>query len=88
MGKPLRKRLKARFYLYYRFLQDAETGQRGYILTSNLSYLEPYELAVGEAMKRIDDLASTIADNPKQVEQVKIIRKLAIGKLEGAQGYG
>jgi CHASE3 domain sensor protein len=38
-------------------LRDAETGQRGYLLTGNQIYLRPYE----EAMERIDgDLQSLV----------------------------
>ncbi|WP_292050799.1 MULTISPECIES: response regulator [unclassified Brevundimonas] len=54
---------------------DAETGQRGYLLTGNPSYLSPYERAVADADRRLDDLSALTADNPIQtgyVEQVRI----------------
>ena len=37
-------------------LQDAETGQRGYLLTGNDAYLEPFILATG----RIDDIVAEL----------------------------
>ena len=40
-------------------LLDAETGQRGYLLTSSASYLEPYRLAIadiGADLKALRDL--------------------------------
>jgi PAS domain S-box-containing protein len=51
-------------------LKDAETGERGYIITGDDAYLQPYEAA----LKRIDGhilrLNRLTADNPN--EQVKI----------------
>lgn len=35
----------------FSMLQDAETGQRGYLLTGDQAFLEPYE----EALKQIGD---------------------------------
>src|ERR1700761_5361997 len=34
-------------------IQDAETGQRGFLLTGNARYLEPYEKAVQDASPRL-----------------------------------
>jgi len=38
-------------------LEDAETGQRGFLLTEREAYLEPYNAAVGKAADRLDLLA-------------------------------
>src|SRR5438094_368038 len=35
-------------------LRDAETGQRGYLLTGDQQYLEPYQRALGEIEKQLD----------------------------------
>ena len=35
-------------------LEDAETGQRGFLLTEREAYLEPYNAAVGKAADRLD----------------------------------
>jgi signal transduction histidine kinase/CheY-like chemotaxis protein len=52
-------------------LQDAETGQRGYLVTHDPEYLQPYF----EGRKLLDgDLArlrDTITDNPEQVEDAR-----------------
>jgi hypothetical protein len=37
--------------------QDAETGQRGYLLTGNDRYLEPYQAAVADVISRTDTIA-------------------------------
>ena len=47
-------------------LKDAETGERGFIITGSSEYLEPYQ----SAMRQIDDQLRTVkeltADNPRQ----------------------
>lgn len=50
-----------------RLLQDAETGQRGYLLTLNPGFLRPYEDAVqqiGAAEKRLTAAVSDLNDHP------------------------
>jgi len=37
-------------------LTDAETGQRGFIITGERSYLQPYESALGELGRAYEDL--------------------------------
>jgi CheY-like chemotaxis protein/signal transduction histidine kinase/CHASE3 domain sensor protein len=46
--------------------QDAETGQRGYLLTGNDRYLEPYQSAVADVASRVEEIASLTQDNPTQ----------------------
>ncbi len=47
-------------------LVDAETGQRGYIVTGEDPYLEPYESAIPRIEVLAQDLRRLIADNPSQ----------------------
>jgi len=51
-------------------VKDAETGQRGYILTGNDIYLAPYS----RALRRMDELAKEVgrltADNPDQQQRL------------------
>ncbi len=42
---------------------NAETGQRGYLLTGDEAYLAPYETGAGIVRERIDGYRSLIADN-------------------------
>ena len=44
-------------------LKDAETGQRGFVLTGEERYLEPYNAAAGEIQHDIDALAALTRDN-------------------------
>lgn len=66
-------------------LKDAETGQRGYLLTGDEQYLEPYSNAVSQISPQLDALASLIADNPPQVQSVAALRVLAAEKLSELQ---
>src|SRR5215510_8840080 len=44
-------------------MDDAETGERGYLLTGEKSYLEPYQSAVGSINARVEKLAQLTSDN-------------------------
>ncbi|AYO76399.1 response regulator [Sphingobium yanoikuyae] len=55
--------------------QDAETGQRGYLLTSDRGYLEPYENAVATMPGRLDALARLTRDNPTQQNNLARLRR-------------
>jgi signal transduction histidine kinase/DNA-binding response OmpR family regulator/CHASE3 domain sensor protein len=46
--------------------QDAETGQRGYLLTGDRRYLEPYQAATSAIASKAEDLRSLTRDNPVQ----------------------
>src|SRR5437016_1443332 len=51
-------------------VDDAELGQRGYILTGRSGYLQLYNTAVGQMNPRIDDLARLTADSSVQQRSV------------------
>src|SRR6478736_462505 len=44
-------------------LKDAETGQRGYLLTKEADFLEPYNGAFETALKEIDEVKLLTVDN-------------------------
>lgn len=46
--------------------QDAETGQRGFLLTGSQTYLEPYSTAMAALPDRLEAVASLTKDNPTQ----------------------
>ncbi|MCA1802302.1 MAG: CHASE3 domain-containing protein [Rhodothermaceae bacterium] len=52
-------------------LQDAETGQRGYLLTGNYDYLEPYNNSLWEIDLELFRLQSLTNDNPLQQEIIE-----------------
>lgn len=45
---------------------DAETGCRGYVLTGDDSYLEPYARALSQIHQNVAELRELTADNPRQ----------------------
>src|SRR5882672_1044583 len=46
--------------------KDAETGQRGYVITGADAFLEPYRSALVEIDKTFDLVRKLTADNPNQ----------------------
>jgi len=55
-------------------VKDAETGARGYVITGQDSYLEPYESAMARMKDELAPLALLIAANPTQQARVPILR--------------
>ena len=62
-------------------VQDAETGQRGYLLTGNDRYLEPYNSAVEELPSRISAIDALIQDDPAQRSNLAQVRRHVGAKL-------
>ena len=61
---------------------DAETGQRGYLLTGNETYLEPYDKAVVTVQANLDELRNRYLKSPDDLQQFanlsrEVSRKLA-----------
>ncbi|HEX5269251.1 MAG TPA: CHASE3 domain-containing protein, partial [Gemmataceae bacterium] len=52
-------------------LKDAETGQRGFLLTGEASYLQPYEDARQSIETSLARLQELTADNPAQQQRLK-----------------
>jgi len=50
-------------------LKDAETGQRGFLLTSKTQYLEPYLSAKEQLPKKINELKELLQDQPSQMQK-------------------
>jgi PAS domain S-box-containing protein len=60
---------------------DAETGQRGFIITGEDHYLEPYNAGIKRIQQDIDTLVSLTRDNASQQESLQQVRKLSDAKL-------
>jgi PAS domain S-box-containing protein len=63
-------------------MDDAETGERGYILTGEKSYLEPYQSAVGAIHARVEKLAQLTADNPNWQAHLPALEREIAGRLD------
>ncbi len=55
-------------------LSDAETGQRGFLLTGDEKYLLPYNTASTDLTNEIDHIASLTSDNAVQRDNVRKLR--------------
>jgi PAS domain S-box-containing protein len=62
-------------------VKDAETGQRGYVITGKESYLEPYNAALDHIDGHLQRLDQLIADNPSQQERLTRLEPLIIERL-------
>ena len=62
-------------------MQDAETGERGYLLTGDDSYLDPYLRAEATLQPKLDDFGLVTMDNPKQQEALRTLKQVATQRL-------
>jgi PAS domain S-box-containing protein len=60
---------------------NAETGQRGYLLTGDLAYLAPYEQATSQAENEMSRLETLIQGNSAQIEQMSQFHSIGEQKL-------
>ena len=65
-------------------LLDAETGQRGYLLTGRVSYLEPYDAAINKVeplLARLEDLTKDVPDLADECQQLKTAAHVKVAEL-------
>jgi CHASE3 domain sensor protein len=62
-------------------LKDAETGQRGFIITGQQQYIEPYNAAVVELPKRVANFRRLTADSMRQQQNIETFERLAERRL-------
>lgn len=62
-------------------LQSAETGQRGYIITGENIYLQPYESALPVLKQRISELRNLTLDNPNQQKRLDALEPLLTSRV-------
>ncbi len=63
-------------------LKDAETGQRGYILTGKDSYLAPYSAAVSHIQEQLASIDGLTKDDPVQGRNLQGLRLHIKAKLD------
>ncbi|PCI34092.1 MAG: hypothetical protein COB60_06720 [Flavobacteriaceae bacterium] len=63
-------------------LIDLETGQRGYIITGDLKYLEPYNSSLITINSKVDFLNKMTVDNPSQTERISLLKEMVDVKLK------
>jgi len=63
------------------YMRDAETGQRGYLLTLDEQYLEPFHNGIENANLKLETLKVLTQDNLEQQTRLKDIQKLVEEKI-------
>ncbi|MDB5581691.1 MAG: histidine kinase [Bradyrhizobium sp.] len=66
-------------------IKDAETGQRGYVITGSDAYLEPYQSARSGIKGTFDDVQKLTSDNPDQQRRLQALSPLIDAKLAELQ---
>ncbi|MFC3690881.1 CHASE3 domain-containing protein [Chenggangzhangella methanolivorans] len=72
---------KAEIVRVLSLVQDAETGQRGYLLTNDERYLRPYETAAAQIGERLEHLGKLLADEGDQMSDLAKLRSAVGDKL-------
>lgn len=63
------------------FLKDAETGQRGFLLIGERSYLAPFTSATTNIKKTLRNLSTLTQDNPAQQKRLRQVSGLVQAKI-------
>jgi len=66
-------------------LKDAETGQRGFLLTGKNEYLEPYTGARNKALQTIQEVRTLTIDNPPQTKSCDDLKLIVAQKMSVLQ---
>ncbi len=66
-------------------LVDAETGQRGYIITGEQPYLDPYRAALSSVSGLLQRLGELTSDNPRQQNRLATLEQMVAQRLSGFQ---
>ena len=62
-------------------LKDAETGQRGFLLTDDDHYLDPYLTATSAVHQKVADIRKLAGDNPSQLRRLDALEPLIGSKF-------
>jgi PAS domain S-box-containing protein len=62
-------------------VKDAETAERGYIITGDESYLEPYNPAAADISQTVARLQQLMADNPGQQRRIENLERLIAQRM-------
>lgn len=63
-------------------LKGAEAGQRGYIITGEIRYLTPYNIAIQDLDKTLRTVRQLTADNPEQQQRLDTVEPLIKSRIE------
>jgi CHASE3 domain sensor protein len=63
-------------------VQDAETGQRGFVITGDEKYLDPYRRAVQTIPDSLGEIRRLVADRSEQLDRASSLENALHGKLD------
>ncbi|MFZ0663880.1 MAG: CHASE3 domain-containing protein [Acidobacteriaceae bacterium] len=66
-------------------MKDVESGDRGYLLTGDLAYLEPYTIASREIPREFHELLTLTSDNPRRQTEIAAMHALVDSRLSVLQ---
>jgi methyl-accepting chemotaxis protein len=66
-------------------MQDAETGQRGFVITGDDTYLQPFNAGIAAAETERRRVANLVADNPRQLTRAESLAPLMADKIAEMQ---
>jgi methyl-accepting chemotaxis protein len=66
-------------------MKDAETGQRGYLITGQDRYLDPYRSGTSSVNQTLKELRQLTKDNPRQQARLDAIEPLVASKFAELQ---
>src|SRR5580698_9354312 len=66
-------------------ITDGETGERGFLITGNENYLEPYVLFTQTVDEFYGNLRALTAENPRQSRQVALLSPLLLARKQELQ---
>ena len=69
-------RVIADTYAAAKLAVDQETGMRGFLLTGDEAFLEPYLAGKPQMRARLETLAAMVSDNPTQAERLRLLNAL------------
>ena len=62
-------------------LKDVVAGQRGYVVTGEEPYLEPYQTAIGNLDQEVKELRELSLDNANQQRRLDVLEPLIVERL-------
>jgi PAS domain S-box-containing protein len=66
-------------------IQDIETGSRGFVVTGDSEFLEPFEAAVGKVHEQFRTVRELTRDNPRQQAGCEVLAPLLALRIEHAR---
>ena len=66
-------------------LKDLETGERGFVITGNPEYLEPFEASLNTVDERLSSVRELTADNPRHQANCAVLEQLINQKAARSQ---